>query len=838
MITEVFMKYVLTFIVSILFSSMIGAVEFSGPYVIYSPEHSEILKCEYIVEDVDYDGDDDIIPRYDHTDVVYWVENLHSMNIPLIQIENIHYVDYYFVAGFEFIDMNNDGYKDFVAPQSHCDSLNIYINDGSGNFIKEQYYSGIIDWNEFCIYDFNQDSIMDIYIADQLSSRYLTRVTVNDTFQVDTLGINILFDNRIDNETLSYVKDFNNDGYMDILGLNYSDFQLGFYEFDPMANTFSNWNSIVGSNWGYSYVASDVNTDGTPDIIQYYATSQTLRVVESNNANGYTVNAPFADSVSNVMQIKLADFNNDNAEDIAVYFSSNGEKKIAVYLNQNSNFILSSEIAFDNKRFYVYDADQDGQVDIIGDLGVDYIVYYNENGSFSPSDSKLYPVGYVNSFCIENVGGSDKCIVEGLGYVVEGEVVSGQILMNDKPVRDIHNFNDFAYADIDENGELDYLFVEDFTIDNLDKDFIKVYINGAQTQTIDISFLAGSIIDAKFNDVDNDGDYDITYYSVEDSVGSMKVLENTNNQFNSVPMIIHSSLVDNHHFADVNGDMLCDLLFTYDNDEMNIVMNQGAMTFADSIYQFGRYIREFTYEDIDGDGIKDIVKLDSNGNSRLGLYKGAADGSFSAEPYWFDSDCQFRDVDFVDFDNNGFIDLMFTKRYTYVGQSRDLKLEYIENFFNLYYVNWTTLICEVYSTPNQYIFDNCDVNNDDLQDILVIRNQTGEIKVFLNNTVVNGTTSDVNNVLVTKLYPNNPNPFNPETNINYSLAKGGDVELNVYNLKGQRVRNLIKDNVEAGDHSIIWDGKNDKGADVSSGVYFYQLKTSKFTESRKMLLLK
>ncbi len=832
------MKYVLFFAVSTLFSSMVGAVEFSDSVVLYAPEHSEILKCEYIVEDVDYDGDDDIIPRYDYTDVVYWVENANSMRLPLIKLENIHYIDYTFVLSFDFVDMNNDGFKDFVASQTHCDSINIYINDGSGNFVKEQYYSGISDWHEVCVYDFNQDSLMDIYIADQFSSRYLTRTSVTDTFLVDTLGANIVFDNRIDCDNHTYLKDFNNDGYIDILGLNHSDFQLGFYEFDHIANTFTNYYDIVGSNWGNPYIASDVNMDGTPDIILHSAASQTLKVVESTSANGYTVNIPFADSVIDLMQMELADFNNDNAEDIAVYFSSYGDKKIAVYLNQNSNFILSSEIVFDSKRFYVYDADLDGQVDIIGDLSVDYIVYYNENGLFSLSESEIYPLGYVNSFCVENITGSDKCIVEGLGYVVEGEIVAGQIVMNEKPVRDIHDFNDFAYADIDENCELDYLFVENFNLDNLDKDIIKVYINGVQTQTLDISPLAGSIIDAKFNDVDNDGDYDITYYSVEDSVCSVKVLENTNNQFGTVPIVIHISPVDNHLFADVNGDMLCDLLYTYDNDEMNIIMNQGSMTFADSIYQFGWYIREFTYEDIDGDGIKDIVKLDSHGNSRLALYKGSTDGSFTEESYWFDSDSQFRDVDFVDFDNNGFIDLMFTKRYTYVGQNRDLKLEYLENFINLNYVNWTTLICEDYSTPIQYLFDNCDVNNDNLQDILVIRYHTGEIQAFLNTTIVNDAASDVKDVLHTKLNANCPNPFNPETSIGYSLAKDGEVELNVYNLKGQRVRTLIKDHDEAGAHSVKWNGKNDKGADVSSGVYFYQLKTAEFTESRKMLLLK
>ncbi|MCD6374374.1 MAG: T9SS type A sorting domain-containing protein, partial [Caldisericaceae bacterium] len=88
------------------------------------------------------------------------------------------------------------------------------------------------------------------------------------------------------------------------------------------------------------------------------------------------------------------------------------------------------------------------------------------------------------------------------------------------------------------------------------------------------------------------------------------------------------------------------------------------------------------------------------------------------------------------------------------------------------------------------------------------------------------------------LFANYPNPFNPTTNIRFALPKDGSVKLEIYNLNGQRIKELINGDYQAGYHSVKWDGKDEHGRPVSSGMYFYVLKTSKITESRKMFLLK
>ncbi len=83
------------------------------------------------------------------------------------------------------------------------------------------------------------------------------------------------------------------------------------------------------------------------------------------------------------------------------------------------------------------------------------------------------------------------------------------------------------------------------------------------------------------------------------------------------------------------------------------------------------------------------------------------------------------------------------------------------------------------------------------------------------------------------LSQNHPNPFNPVTNINFSLSDACNVSLEIYNIMGQKVETLINDLREAGEYSIEWDGSS-----YASGVYFYRLRAGEFTETRKMTLLK
>jgi hypothetical protein len=94
-----------------------------------------------------------------------------------------------------------------------------------------------------------------------------------------------------------------------------------------------------------------------------------------------------------------------------------------------------------------------------------------------------------------------------------------------------------------------------------------------------------------------------------------------------------------------------------------------------------------------------------------------------------------------------------------------------------------------------------------------------------------------------ELWANYPNPFNPTTTIQFSLSFGegrgeGNVRIDVYNLKGQLVKGLVSGVYRSGTHSVVWDGTDDDGRAVSSGVYFYRMVAGEYSKIKRMLLLK
>ena len=88
------------------------------------------------------------------------------------------------------------------------------------------------------------------------------------------------------------------------------------------------------------------------------------------------------------------------------------------------------------------------------------------------------------------------------------------------------------------------------------------------------------------------------------------------------------------------------------------------------------------------------------------------------------------------------------------------------------------------------------------------------------------------------LLQNYPNPFNPSTTVQYDLAEQKHVTIRVYSRSGQLVRTLVNAQQSAGSHSVIWNGLNDAGESVASGIYYCQMKVDGFSQTRKMTLLK
>lgn len=113
----------------------------------------------------------------------------------------------------------------------------------------------------------------------------------------------------------------------------------------------------------------------------------------------------------------------------------------------------------------------------------------------------------------------------------------------------------------------------------------------------------------------------------------------------------------------------------------------------------------------------------------------------------------------------------------------------------------------------------------------------GEVEDYLVQVIV----TDVNrNALPVafNLEQNHPNPFNPITQIRYSVPRTVQVHLAIYNIQGQLVRTLVEERRTAGSYSVVWDGRDDQGQLLSSGLYMYRIDCPGFTKTRKLLFLK
>ncbi|NQV17429.1 MAG: T9SS type A sorting domain-containing protein [Armatimonadetes bacterium] len=80
---------------------------------------------------------------------------------------------------------------------------------------------------------------------------------------------------------------------------------------------------------------------------------------------------------------------------------------------------------------------------------------------------------------------------------------------------------------------------------------------------------------------------------------------------------------------------------------------------------------------------------------------------------------------------------------------------------------------------------------------------------------------------------NYSNPFNPSTTIFYNIIEACNVSIEVFNIKGQKVKQLISDQFSSGEHSVVWDGRDENNQSVGSGIYFYKLKASDYRKLGK-----
>ncbi|RKY81781.1 hypothetical protein DRQ07_03165 [candidate division KSB1 bacterium] len=117
---------------------------------------------------------------------------------------------------------------------------------------------------------------------------------------------------------------------------------------------------------------------------------------------------------------------------------------------------------------------------------------------------------------------------------------------------------------------------------------------------------------------------------------------------------------------------------------------------------------------------------------------------------------------------------------------------------------------------------------------------TGEVKESYIKTSDPGTGVVNSSAIPNKfyLYQNFPNPFNSSTEIKYDIAEPSMVRINIYSMMGEKIADLVDSYIQRGSYSVVWNGKNVSGANVPSGIYFVLIEAGKFTDKKKILLVK
>ena len=245
------------------------------------------------------------------------------------------------------------------------------------------------------------------------------------------------------------------------------------------------------------------------------------------------------------------------------------------------------------------------------------------------------------------------------------------------------------------------------------------------------------------------------------------------------------------------------------------------------------------------------------------LFVNAEEGDFNIQA---DSPC--RDSGTSDIDGDGIADITVfqgeapdmgayeytiahPEEFTFTIENNSITLSWnpsLDDNFQYYSVQMSTDlsfnsdVVEYYTPDSYYTFNQLEYN---IPYYFRVATMVGQGEWSYYSDVVTATiefvsTDEQNNEIpfTFALNQNYPNPFNPSTSISYTIPERNIVSLNIYDVNGAFVQNLVDENLEPGFHSVSWDGTNANGSKVSAGMYFYIIKSGNLVSTQKMIFLK
>ncbi|MEO7357176.1 MAG: T9SS type A sorting domain-containing protein [Ignavibacteria bacterium] len=411
-------------------------------------------------------------------------------------------------------------------------------------------------------------------------------------------------------------------------------------------------------------------------------------------------------------------------------------------------------------------------------------------------------------------------------------------------------YNSTRFVDIDADGDKD-LFISVLYLSQNVKNFVFYRNNGSASipdfQRVSDNYLnnvdVGGTSNISFVDIDNDNDKDlfigsdlsrISYFRNEGTsqVPSFTLISD------SLP-ILSASFNYAPSFADLDNDGDKDMILgSYIKDSLWFYRNTGSSTsFNFTLEARGHQIGLSTlgqsstpaFADIDNDNDKDLFIGATNG--RIFFYENtgtAANFQFTFRINFYNSiDVGDESVPrFFDIDNDNDQDLFIGTRegkivfYRNDGNSQNPNFVFQTN-------EYKNINVQQYACP-EFV----DIDNDTDPDLFAGNNKGG-LFYFENNEVSGINILSANIPEGFKLYQNYPNPFNPVTTIKFDVKTNSIIKLNIFDALGKHVTQLVDQTLNAGSYSFMFNA-----SDLPSGIYFYKIESSDFSENKKMLFIK
>jgi photosystem II stability/assembly factor-like uncharacterized protein len=238
--------------------------------------------------------------------------------------------------------------------------------------------------------------------------------------------------------------------------------------------------------------------------------------------------------------------------------------------------------------------------------------------------------------------------------------------------------------------------------------------------------------------------------------------------------------------------------------------SDGGDTWNEFYANAGSRFRSIFFIDPDYDWI-------SGSDSLGGLILRTADGGETWQKIKIEGS-ELRSIQFLD-RNNGFLIGSYSIQGC-IWQTEDGGISWQSSFFN----NWEEILGIKFSNST----------------IGWVFGHAGALLKYEGPPVINIINSPSSDLKMEKfsLSQNYPNPFNPVTTITYNLTRNSIVVLSIYNTLGQKIRTLVNTYQPTGDYQVVWDGRDNHGQPVPSGVYIYRLQVENFSDSRKMMLIR